>query len=132
MKTLIRSIGAVLVAGAACGEPAGTTDWPEFRGPTGQGISSAKNPPKSWGRENGVAWSREVPGGWSSPMLAGDTLYACTEDGVCYVVEVSKKRAEVVSEIDMEERIFASPAVVDGALYLRGEEHLWKIVANGD
>ena len=27
-----------------------------------------------------------------------------------------------------EERIFATPGVVDGAGYLRGEEHFWKIV----
>ena len=28
---------------------------------------------------------------------------------------------------EMEERILASPALIDGALFLRSEEHLWKI-----
>jgi outer membrane protein assembly factor BamB len=81
------------------------------------------------GKSGELLWHDKLPGNFSSsPVLAGKTVYACTEDGVCYVVDVSKKGAKVVSEIDMEEKIFASPIVVDGAVYLRGEEHVWKIV----
>jgi outer membrane protein assembly factor BamB len=80
------------------------------------------------GKNGDLLWREKLVGNFSSsPVLAGGTLYACTEDGVCYVVEVTKEGAKVVSEIDMEERIFATPVVVDGAVYLRGEERVWKI-----
>ena len=47
-----------------------TVDWPQFRGPTGQGISQALNPPLEWGPEKNVVWKTKIPGrGWSSPVL---------------------------------------------------------------
>lgn len=51
-------------------------DWPEFRGPTGQGISDAKSVPVHWSGVSNVVWKVSVPGrGWSSPILVGDRLY---------------------------------------------------------
>ena len=73
-------------------------------------------------------WDKKLPGNFSaSPILAGKILYAVTEDGVCYVVEISPTAASIVFEIDMAERTLASPALLDGALYLRTDELLWKI-----
>src|SRR4051794_34859660 len=61
----------------ACGlAQAGETEWPEFRGPTGQGISAATNVPVKWGAAEGVAWKIDLPGqGWSSPVLSQGKLY---------------------------------------------------------
>ena len=74
------------------------------------------------------AWNKKLPGNFSaSPILTGDTLYALTEDGVCYVVKISPDAAEIRFETDLAERTLASPALLDGALYLRTENHLWKI-----
>ncbi len=51
-------------------------DWPQFRGPTAQGISTAKNVPIEWSTSKNVAWKLDIPGtGWSSPVLAGGRLY---------------------------------------------------------
>lgn len=51
-------------------------DWPQFRGPTGQGMSTAKNLPVEWSATKNVAWKAEIPGqGWSSPVLAEGKLY---------------------------------------------------------
>lgn len=73
-------------------------------------------------------WDEKLPGNFSaSPILTGDTLYAVTEDGVCYVVKISPDKAEIVFETDLAERTLASPILLDGALYLRTETHLWKI-----
>ena len=73
-------------------------------------------------------WSQKLPGNFSaSPVLAGKILYAVSEDGVCFIVEISPTGAEILAEIDMAERSLASPALLDGALYLRTENHLWKI-----
>ena len=80
------------------------------------------------GKSGEVEWKTKLAGNFSaSPVLVGDVLYCPTEDGVVYVVNVSAKGHEVISEIDMEERIFASPAPLDGVLFIRSEEHLWKI-----
>ena len=80
-------------------------------------------------RTGALAWTQKLPGNYSaSPLLTGKTLYAVTEDGVCYVVEISPTGAEVLTEIDMAERTLASPVLLGGALYLRTEENLWKIM----
>ncbi len=61
-------------------------DWPEFRGPTGQGHSPAKDVPLRWSATENVAWKIPIPGsGWSSPVLVGGRLYlttAKTKEGV--------------------------------------------------
>src|SRR5262249_54092682 len=54
-------------------------DWTEFRGPTGQGLSTARGLPTHWGTETNVAWQKELPGkGWSSPILLGKKLFLTT------------------------------------------------------
>ncbi|HVK19029.1 MAG TPA: PQQ-binding-like beta-propeller repeat protein [Fimbriiglobus sp.] len=54
-------------------------DWPQFRGPAGQGLADMKAPPTEWGPEKNVAWKVEVPGkGWSSPVVAGGRVYLTT------------------------------------------------------
>lgn len=53
-----------------------TPDWPQFRGPDANGITTAKNLPLEWSTAKGIAWSVEVPGkGWSSPVLSEGKLY---------------------------------------------------------
>ncbi len=57
-------------------------EWPQFRGPGGQGISDAKDVPVEWSDTQHVAWKIEVPGkGWSSPVLSGGRLYLTTAVG---------------------------------------------------
>jgi len=54
-------------------------DWPEFRGPTGQGISRAKNVPIHWSATSNVVWKTAIPGeGWSSPALADGKVFLTT------------------------------------------------------
>jgi outer membrane protein assembly factor BamB len=61
---------------------------------------------------------------YASPVIANGVLYAAREDGVVFAVRV-KDKFEVLSENPMRERIIASPAVADGRLLLRGDEHLF-------
>ena len=58
-----------------------TDDWPEFRGPTGQGLSTAKKLPTEWNGEEkkNIAWHQAVPGrGWSSPVIHDGKVYLTT------------------------------------------------------
>lgn len=54
---------------------ASALEWPEFRGPTGQGISTATNVPIHWGASTNILWQTETPAGWSSPVVSGGRIY---------------------------------------------------------
>jgi len=59
-------------------------DWPEFRGPTGQGLSEERGLPLTWSETKNVRWKVAVPGkGWSSPSILGDRIWltTATEEG---------------------------------------------------
>ena len=61
---------------------AAEAEWPQFRGPTGQGLSNATGVPVEWSDTKNVAWKVEVPGkGWSSPVLSRGRLYLTTAVG---------------------------------------------------
>jgi len=51
-------------------------EWPEFRGPTGQGHSTERNIPLEWSESRNIAWKTPLPGtGWSSPVVAGGKVW---------------------------------------------------------
>lgn len=57
-------------------------DWPEFRGPTGQGHAASKALPLQWSASQNVAWKQAIPGrGWSSPVLVNGRLYLTSAVG---------------------------------------------------
>src|SRR5213594_2052523 len=54
-------------------------DWPQFRGPTGQGLSSERGLPLEWSETRNIIWKTPVPGlGWSSPVVAGGRIWVTT------------------------------------------------------
>src|SRR3954447_21784247 len=54
-------------------------DWPQFRGPTGDGLSNAKNVPLNWSATDHIVWKQAIPGSvWSSPTLFRGKLYLTT------------------------------------------------------
>ena len=59
-------------------------DWPEFRGPGGQGHSAETGLPLTWSETKNVRWKTAIPGkGWSSPAVQGDRIWltTATEEG---------------------------------------------------
>jgi outer membrane protein assembly factor BamB len=74
------SARAFLVAGMLSAAVAVVSaQWPEFRGPTGQGHSSAVGLPLSWNESENVVWKSPVPGrGWSSPAVVGNQVWLTT------------------------------------------------------
>ncbi len=59
-------------------------EWPEFRGPTGQGHSNSTGLPVTWSESDNIVWKAPVPGhGWSSPVILGDQIWmtTATENG---------------------------------------------------
>ena len=54
-------------------------DWPQFRGPSGQGFSQEKGLPFEWSETKNIKWKAAIPGaGWSSPSIAGDRIWLTT------------------------------------------------------
>jgi outer membrane protein assembly factor BamB len=74
--------GALGLAGTLAGaEPmlAVERDWPQFRGPTGQGTAEGADPPLTWSPTENVAWKTPLPGsGWSSPIVYRGRVYLTT------------------------------------------------------
>ena len=67
---LVLSLVALIVLGVRA------EDWPEFRGPTGQGHSTETGLPLTWSETQHVVWKVDVPGsGWSSPVVGGGRVW---------------------------------------------------------
>src|ERR1043165_810451 len=64
---------------AFCSLPTLGADWPQFRGPLGNGVSAEKNLPIQWSENKNIAWGQEIAGkAWSSPALVKGRLYLTT------------------------------------------------------
>ena len=78
---LIHSLGfSISFVAAVCA----SEDWPQFRGPDGQGHSDATGLPQTWSESQNVKWKTALPGeGWSSPVVLGSQIWLATalEDG---------------------------------------------------
>ena len=54
-------------------------NWPQWRGPGGQGISRETKLPAAWTPEKNIAWKVEVPGrGHSAPVVWNDRVFITT------------------------------------------------------
>lgn len=70
---------AGLVLALVAGDAAAASDWPQFRGPTGQGHAADEPVPLTWSETENVAWKVPVPGrGWSSPVIGGGLVWLTT------------------------------------------------------
>ncbi|HET9705056.1 MAG TPA: PQQ-binding-like beta-propeller repeat protein [Vicinamibacterales bacterium] len=79
-------------------------EWPEFRGPTGQGHAGDRGVPSEWSEARNVAWKTPIPGlGWSSPVVGGGRVWLTTATGdrevslraVAYDVETGREVVNV-------------------------------------
>lgn len=112
-------------------------DWPQFRGPTGQGISKETGLPASWSTTKNVTWKVDVPGkGWSSPVIYKGRVYMTTAvkppgtEGndrslrtLCFDaktgkpiwdIEVFQQRDETVKKVHSKNSHASATPVIDG------------------
>jgi outer membrane protein assembly factor BamB len=80
-------------------------DWPEFRGPTGQGHSTERGLPLTWSEDKNVKWKVAVPGrGWSSPAIQGDRIWltTATEEGKSLrAVSIDRNSGAILQNIEV-------------------------------
>jgi outer membrane protein assembly factor BamB len=95
MKTFTLIAGLFLTSAALHAE-----NWPQFRGPTGQGISAETNLPLKWSSTENVAWKTPIPGqSWSSPIVWADRVFlaTATDNGVsCRVLCLDRATGSVL------------------------------------
>jgi len=54
-------------------------DWPQFRGPDGEGHSTETGLPLQWSESQNIRWKTPVTGrGWSSPVVANGRVWLTT------------------------------------------------------
>src|SRR5512145_2414620 len=69
----------LLLLCALCPTHVVAQDWPQFRGPGGQGHSEEQGLPVVWSESTNILWKVPVPGrGWSSPVVAGNRVWLTT------------------------------------------------------
>ncbi len=116
--------------------PLAAENWPQWRGPHGDGTSSEKGLPVKWGREKGVAWRLALPGpAGSTPAIWGDRIFLTTPEKDEIKLLCVSTGGDVVwsrtvgagdKEIRGDEGNNASPSpTTDG-------EHVWAFAGTGD
>ncbi|MDP7638151.1 MAG: PQQ-binding-like beta-propeller repeat protein [Candidatus Hydrogenedentes bacterium] len=69
----------------------------------------------------------EARGGFvASPILVGDKIYVLDEDGKMFIVRAGAKY-ELLGTASLGEEAHATPAFMDGRIYIRGKENLYCI-----
>lgn len=66
---------------------------------------------------------------YASPIYADSHIYCTTSRGIVTVIEASDS-FRVVAQNDLKERIMATPAIADGKIYIRTQEHLMAFGSN--
>lgn len=74
---LSASLLALTLAGAALAE-----NWPQWRGPTNDGICKETGLPSEWSETKNIAWKLPMPAqAGSTPAIWGDRIFLTSEDG---------------------------------------------------
>lgn len=75
-------------------------------------------------------WQTRLKGPFSgSPVAAAGHLFVFNEEGLGQVVNLSGDKGDVAHTHGFGEIILCTPAISDGAIYVRSDGHLWKIGA---
>ncbi len=80
-STLVR-LALVFAASANGFGVASAENWPQWRGPENNGISTETGLPTKWSADKNIAWKLPLPGvGSSTPAVWGDRLFLTVDDG---------------------------------------------------
>jgi len=75
-----------------------------------------------------VKWQLRLKGSFSGTPVAGaGHLYFVNEDGDVLIVKPGAESGEIVSESKLGETILCTPAISNGAIYVRSDANLWKL-----
>jgi outer membrane protein assembly factor BamB len=79
--------------------------WPQFRGPSGDGISDAKNLPLTWSDTQNVKWKTPVHGkAWSSSVVWGSQVWMTTatpEGKELYAICLDRDTGKIIYDLKL-------------------------------
>ena len=99
----VTSIVFALPFNATSNDAFNTSNWNQFRGPNGDGVSTSSNLPTEFSGTKNVQWRTAVHGlGWSSPVVWKDQVWVTTarEDGSeLFVLCVKLDTGKIIHDI---------------------------------
>jgi len=134
MKCQLTAIVVVLVSSTLT-----FANWPDWRGPTGQGHSEATGLPLRWSETQNIVWKTPIHDlGYSTPVVWGDQIWLTTatkKGETLYAVCVDLNSGRIVHDVDVfrpakRQRInrlnsYATPSAVveEGFVYVHYGTH---------
>ncbi|MDA7921174.1 PQQ-binding-like beta-propeller repeat protein [Verrucomicrobiales bacterium] len=83
MKSFLKKKVIIALSLTAIVSISSADSWPEFRGPTGDGIAAAENIPEKLDESSNLVWKTDLPGrGWSSPVFDGTYLWVTAAEEI--------------------------------------------------
>src|SRR5437867_6283817 len=84
-------------------------NWPRFRGPGGQGLSTERGLPLHWSANSNLVWKTPIPGqGWSSPIVWADRVFVttATENGTrCHVLCLDRRTGRIACDNEVFQQV---------------------------
>ena len=113
MMRTMTVLGVLLAAGATVQASEADANWPQFRGPRGDGTTAGAGLPLTWSETENVAWKAPIEHrGWSSPVIWGKQVWmtTATADGkVMYVICVDADSGRIVHNVKLFENAKPEP-----------------------
>lgn len=93
--------------------PTMAAEWPQFRGPGGQGHAAQRGLPLEWDETRGIRWKSPVPGlGWSSPVVSETQVWVTTalDDGHSLrAVCLDRETGKLVHDVEVFQKADPGP-----------------------
>ena len=105
-------LAVALALSAFCLYPSvfASDNWPQFRGPTGQGLTDSTGLPTKWDEKTNVKWKTPIHGrAWSSPVVWGNQVWltTATEDGdQLFALCIDRESGKIIHDL----KLFTDPA----------------------
>ena len=82
MNSLVAQAFCALIVLVSLRSARGAENWPQWRGPAGNGTSDSANLPTEWSLDKNILWRAELPS-WSggTPVVWGDRVFVTTAIG---------------------------------------------------
>ncbi len=109
-------------------------NWPQFRGPDGNGHSDARGLPMHWSESRNIVWKTAIHDrGWSSPVILGKQIWltSASKDGrELFVLCIDRDTGKIIRDwklFDVAKPQFAhafnthaspTPVIEDGRVYI--------------
>jgi outer membrane protein assembly factor BamB len=99
---LTGAVAATAIVGASVAVGA---DWPQFRGPNGNGHAKSLALPLTWSETKNVKWKTAIHGrGWSSPVILGNQVWlttATTDGRQLFALAVDRTTGKVLHDLKL-------------------------------